>query len=177
MRFFTKTGDEGKTGLRFGCRVSKNSPAIEAIGCVDELNSLIGFARSKLPFGKPTELSSVLKRIQEGLLAIGADLASERKAESKLSDGEVEFLEATLDEVGSKLPLLNSFILPGGSEEASALQVCRAVCRRAERSVVALGREECKPIVVYLNRLSSLLFALALLANLEKGIKEEEWKT
>jgi cob(I)alamin adenosyltransferase len=181
MKIYTKTGDEGDTGLFGGGRVPKDHPRVEAYGEVDELNSAIGVARAAAPVALFDEL---LECIQRDLFAIGGQLASPdpekvRKALEKagLSEERVAVMERAIDEADRELPPLTAFVLPAGSAKAAALHLARTVCRRAERSVVGLSRDTTVPpvFVVYLNRLSDLLFTLARLANHREGVQETKW--
>jgi cob(I)alamin adenosyltransferase len=181
MRIYTKTGDEGDTGLFGGGRVPKDHPRVEAYGEVDELNSAIGVARAAAPVALFDEL---LESIQRDLFAIGGQLASPdpekvRKALEKagLSEERVAVMERAIDAADRELPPLTAFVLPAGSAKAAALHLARTVCRRAERSVVGLSRDTAVPplFVVYLNRLSDLLFTLARLANHREGVQETKW--
>ncbi len=181
MKIYTRTGDEGDTGLFGGGRVPKDHPRVEAYGEVDELNSAIGVARAAAPAGAFDEL---LEGIQRDLFAIGGQLASPdpekvRKALEKagLSEERVALLERTIDEADRELAPLTAFILPAGTAKAAALHLARTVCRRAERSVVRLSHDTDVPplFVVYLNRLSDLLFTLARLANHREGAQETKW--
>jgi cob(I)alamin adenosyltransferase len=169
-RIYTRGGDEGETSLGDGTRVPKNHPRVQASGEVDELNSLIGWAAALE--GSP----ELLQRIQNELFDLGADLATpERPGRERLrlSHEQVEQLERECDAANADLEPLKSFVLPGGTELASRLYLARAVCRRAERSVLRV--EEVNPLVaVYLNRLSDLLFILARAAN--AGAEETLWK-
>jgi cob(I)alamin adenosyltransferase len=164
-RIYTRGGDEGKTSLGDGSRVSKLDPRVTAIGDVDELNSHLG-------------LVDGLDRIQNELFDLGADLsvpfdpAGERL---RVTAEAVTRLEREIDEANASLPELKSFVLPGGSERAARLFLARAVCRRAERTVLAVA--DANPLVaVYLNRLSDLLFVLARAANAEDGVDEPLWQ-
>ena len=181
MKIYTKTGDEGDTGLFGGGRVPKDHPRVEAYGEVDELNSAIGVARAATPVALFDEL---LEGIQRDLFAIGGQLASPdpekvKKALEKagLSEERVAVMERAIDEADRELPPLTAFVLPAGSAKAAALHLARTVCRRAERSVVRLSRDATVPplFVVYLNRLSDLLFTLARLANHREGVQETKW--
>jgi cob(I)alamin adenosyltransferase len=181
MKIYTKTGDEGDTGLFGGGRVPKDHPRVAAYGEVDELNSAIGVARAAAPAAFFDEL---LEGIQRDLFAIGGQLASPdpekvRKALEKagLSEERVALLERTIDEADRELPPLTAFILPAGTAKAAALHLARTVCRRAERSVVRLSHDTDVPplFVVYFNRLSDLLFTLARLANHTEGAQETKW--
>jgi cob(I)alamin adenosyltransferase len=169
-RIYTRGGDAGETSLGDGSRVSKTDPRVAAVGDVDELNSLIGWARAAP--GAP----GVLARVQNELFDLGADLATPATAERerlRVSQASIERLEADCDEANQALEPLKSFVLPGGSEAASRLFVARAVCRRAERATLRV--ESVSPLVgTYLNRLSDLLFILARAANTGRG--ETLWR-
>jgi cob(I)alamin adenosyltransferase len=177
---YTRGGDKGETSLYGASRVPKDSPRVDAYGTIDELNSCIGVALASC---KHDEISSPLKRIQAELFTAGADLATELSTKGevrvpRIQKSETERLEKMVDELQEKLPRLTSFILPGGSQLSSALHLARAVCRRAERRVVALNRaERINPeMVPYFNRLSTYLFNLARYANVLEGVKDEVWK-
>jgi cob(I)alamin adenosyltransferase len=179
MKIYTKTGDTGETGLFGGDRVTKDAPRIEAYGAVDELNSLIGIIRALRPSKK---IDQVLRRIQSDLFVLGADLAT-RKANKRsliprISRSHIASVEKTIDSFQLSLRPLKAFILPGGTVAASHLHYARTVCRRAERSTVRLSRSEeiNENALVYLNRLSDLLFVLARYANRTGKKKETEWK-
>jgi cob(I)alamin adenosyltransferase len=169
-RIYTRGGDGGETSLGDGSRVPKTDPRVEAVGDVDELNSVVGWARAAS--GSP----EVLARIQNELFDVGADLATPvagERSRLRVSQELVDRLEADCDAANAELEPLRSFVLPGGSELAARLYVARAVCRRAERA--ALRVEAVGPLVaIYLNRLSDLLFILARLANAAEG--ETLWK-
>ena len=181
MKIYTKTGDAGATGLFGGGRVPKDDPRVEAYGDVDELNAVIGMARSieSLP-----RVDEVLVPIQRDLFAIGALLATPDRdkmalhlQKARIDASRIEELERAIDDGESELEPLRSFILPGGSAKAAALHVARTVCRRAERRVVRLQHDvELPPLaIIYLNRLSDLLFTLARVANLRAGAGEVTW--
>jgi cob(I)alamin adenosyltransferase len=181
MKIYTKTGDAGSTGLFGGGRVPKDDPRVEAYGDVDELNAFIGMARSVEVMPR---IDEVLVPIQRDLFAIGALLATpnrEKMAQhlekARIDDIRIAELERAIDEGEAELEPLTAFILPGGSPKASALHVARTVCRRAERKVVRLQHEvELPPLaVIYLNRLSDLLFTLARVANRRGGTGEVTW--
>ena len=181
MRIYTRTGDSGDTGLFGGGRVGKNHPRVEAYGDVDELNAAIGLARSIEPLPR---IDEVLIPIQRDLFAIGALLATpdrdkmrQHLEKARVDDDRIAQLEHAIDEGDRELEPLKSFIVPGGSPKAAALHVARTVCRRAERRVVALGESEEIPgvVVMYLNRLSDLLFTLARVANRRAGTGEVTW--
>ncbi len=180
MKLYTKTGDDGSTGLFGGQRVGKDSLRVEAYGTVDELNCAVGLATAGCE-GLPG-FSVILQGIQNRLFELGADLATPRNCEGtsgipRIGEAQATELEGWIDQTCSGLPEMKHFILPGGSEAAARLHVARTICRRAERLCVALGREaEIGPsVVVYLNRLSDLLFALARRANLAQGKADVPW--
>jgi cob(I)alamin adenosyltransferase len=179
MRIYTKTGDDGTTGLFGGARVAKTSLRVEAYGTVDELNSVIGLARAEAP-GR--ELDELLDAIQDDLLCLGAEIATVAGKESSLKSrrigGEaISRLEAAIDANEASLEPLQNFILPGGARSAAALHLARTVCRRAERRLLAAAEEGALngDLVVYLNRLSDLLFVLARRANQLAGVKDVVW--
>jgi cob(I)alamin adenosyltransferase len=176
-RIYTRTGDAGETSLGDGSRVSKLDSRIAAFGTVDELNSLIGSAL--VAIGE-AELRDVLERVQNELFDLGADLSVPLAVEGRLrvEQSAVDRLEADCDRLNAGLPPLRSFVLPGGTEAAARLHVARTVCRRAEREVLdASFRVDLNPLVlVYLNRLSDLLFILARAANATAGVPEPLWK-
>ena len=165
-RIYTRGGDRGETSLGDGSRVPKLDCRIAAFGTVDELNSLLGLA---LAADVTDELRGVLERVQNELFDVGADISVPFGVADRLrvTQSQIDGLEADCDRVNADLPELKSFVLPGGSEAAARLHVARAVCRRAERDVLeATGKVELNPLVpVYLNRLSDLLFILARAAN------------
>jgi cob(I)alamin adenosyltransferase len=172
-KVYTRTGDKGETSLVGGQRVSKASLRVDSYGEVDELNSVIGVARSRLQDG---EIDEALGLIQNDLFTLGADLASPAGVEVPRIDGSfVETLEELSDSFLEELEPLKEFILPGGVESGATLHLARTVARRAERRVVELaGVEEVNPLaVVYLNRLSDLLFILARVVNSRAGIPEK----
>ena len=174
-RIYTRGGDHGETSLGDGSRVPKLDCRIAAFGTVDELNSLLGLA---LAADVTDELRGVLERVQNELFDVGADISVPFGVADRLrvTQSQIDGLEADCDRVNADLPELKSFVLPGGSEAAARLHVARAVCRRAERDVVeATGKVELTPLVpVSLNRLSDLLFILARAAN--AGGDEPLWK-
>jgi len=181
MRIYTKTGDQGDTGLFGGGRVPKDHPRVAAYGDVDELNSALGLVRATAPVQLFDDL---LQSVQRDLFAIGGHLATPDPAKvaqalekAELADTRVGQLEQVIDAAEQELPALRAFVLPGGTAKAAALHLARTVCRRAERSVVALGHEHQVPAVflVYLNRLSDLLFTLARLANRREGSGDVTW--
>ncbi len=181
MKIYTKTGDAGDTGLFGGGRVGKDHPRVEAYGDVDELNAVIGMARSAEPLPR---IDEVLVPIQRDLFSVGAILATpklekmrEQLEKARIDEARITELEGAIDACERELEPLRSFIVPGGTHKAAALHVARTVCRRAERRVVHLQREvEIPEIVIrYLNRLSDLLFMLARVANKHSGRGEVTW--
>ncbi len=179
-RIYTRTGDRGETGLFGGGRVPKWSPRVVAYGELDELNAVLGWAVIKLG---DREISSRLVELQSDLFAIGAHLATPPGARTRahlpdLPRARPAEMEGMIDSAEEEVGPLSAFILPGGSEAGAALHLARTVCRRAERAVVELAREdEVDPdILIYLNRLSDLLFELARLANHRAGVAETPWQ-
>ena len=181
VKIYTKTGDKGDTGLFGGGRVPKDDPRVEAYGDVDELNAVIGMARAVELMPRVDE---VLVPVQRDLFAIGALLATpdrEKMAQhlqkARIDEHRIAELEQAIDDAESELEPLRAFILPGGTPKAAALHVARTVCRRAERNVVRLQHAVELPelAVIYLNRLSDLLFTLARLANKRAGAGEVTW--
>jgi cob(I)alamin adenosyltransferase len=181
MKIYTRTGDAGETGLFGGGRVAKDHARVEAYGDVDELNSAIGIVRAMQPVQFFDEL---LETIQRDLFALGGQLATpdpekvrEALAKAELSDARVQAFERLMDEAERELPELRAFVLPAGTPKAAALHLARTICRRAERSVVTLGRGARIPelFIIYLNRLSDLLFTLARLANHRDGAGDVTW--
>jgi cob(I)alamin adenosyltransferase len=180
-KIYTKTGDDGRTALFGGGRVSKDDLRVDAYGDVDELNAFIGAARSAEMMPR---IDEVLAPVQRDLFAIGALLATPHPEEHKkqlekarISDKRIAQLEQAIDDCESELEPLKAFIMPGGTPKAASLHVARTVCRRAERAVVRLGKSEEIPtiVIVYLNRLSDLLFMLARVANRRAGAGEVTW--
>ena len=182
MKIYTRTGDSGQTGLFGGNRVEKDHERIEAYGSVDELNAVIGVARTHARSDERlAELDRLLRRLQEDLFVLGADLATPtdgRVEVPRISSEDATRLEREIDRHQETLPPLSSFVLPGGPEPAASLQVARAVARRAERAVVAGMRSHPlrQETLVYLNRLSDLLFVLARWAVHQAGADEELWQ-
>jgi cob(I)alamin adenosyltransferase len=176
-KIYTRGGDAGETSLGDGSRVSKLDARIGAFGAVDELNSAIGLA---LAYECPDLTRTVLSRIQNELFDLGADLSVplEREDRLRITQGQVDALEADCDRFNADLPELTSFVLPGGSNLAARLHIARAVCRRAEReAIAAAGVYRLNAIALaYLNRLSDLLFILARFANAAEGREEPLWK-
>lgn len=182
MRIYTKTGDAGETSLMGGSRVAKDHVRVCAYGDVDETNAAIGLARVVAPADFSDAL---LSEIQRDLFTIGGALAT--PAPERLKEGQrtkvvmdharIEALEGAIDAVETELEPLKTFVLPGGTPKAAALHFARTVCRRAERAVVHLARQEpvAGEVLVYLNRLSDLLFVLARLANKRSGVPDVAW--
>jgi len=181
MKIYTRTGDAGETGLFGGGRVAKDDPRVEAYGDVDELNAVLGVARA---VDQMPRIDEVLVLVQRDLFAIGALLATpdrdrmaQQLAKARIDEDRIAELEQAIDDAEVELEPLRAFILPGGTPKAAALHVARTVCRRAERRVVALRHDVELPelAVIYLNRLSDLLFTLARLANRRAGAGEVTW--
>ncbi len=179
-KIYTKTGDEGMTGLGGGQRVPKDSTRVAAYGTVDELNSLLGVA---LAIGLCDRLTAVLPDIQNELFDLGSDLCwpSDDPRRARIPTVEarhVEALEALIDELNATVGPLANFLLPGGSPGAAQLHVARTVCRRAERETVRLDRDEeiGEHVLPYLNRLSDALFVMARYENHERGVAEPLWR-
>jgi cob(I)alamin adenosyltransferase len=181
VRIYTRTGDSGDTGLFGGGRVAKNHPRVEAYGDVDELNATLGLVRA---LEQMPRIDEVLVPIQRDLFAIGALLATpdrekmrQHLEKARVDEDRIRQLEHAIDDGDRELEPLKSFIVPGGSPKAAALHVARTVCRRAERRVVSLAESEEIPsvVVIYLNRLSDLLFTLARVANRRAGTGEVTW--
>jgi cob(I)alamin adenosyltransferase len=175
-RIYTRGGDAGETSLGDGSRVPKTDARIEAYGCVDELNSAIGFALATPDL--PAEFRPWLEQVQNDLFDLGADLSvpmGDDRERLRVTGAQVQLLEELCDRVNAGLEPLKSFVLPGGGEAAARLHLARTVCRRAERRAVALGESaEVNPAALaYLNRLSDLLFILARAAS---GGDEQLWK-
>ena len=179
QKIYTKTGDEGKTGLFGGGRVSKANRRVAAYGEVDELNAVIGWVITQ---SDDDALNERLTMLQSDLFSIGAHLATPDGARTHihlpaLPEARIAEMESWIDEFDAKLPELKAFILPGGTKAAATLHLARTVCRRAERAVVDLEAHEtvAAQILVYLNRLSDLLFVLARGQNARAGVEEPKW--
>jgi cob(I)alamin adenosyltransferase len=172
-KIYTKTGDDGTTGLGDGTRVAKDSARVAAYGTVDELNSVIGMVLAQ---EVPAPVRETLTQVQHDLFDLGGELCIPGMA--MIHDGDVERLEKTLDEFNADLPALKDFILPGGGSAAACCHLARTVCRRAERKVVSLSRlEAVRPEAIrYLNRLSDLLFVLARVLARASGHGEVLWQ-
>lgn len=182
MKIYTRTGDQGTTSLFGGGRVKKYHARIETYGTVDETNSHLGLARAQLEEQPGADrVEAVLERIQNELFVLGADLATPADARARtarIREEHVEQLEADIDAFEVDLPRLQHFVLPGGTPAGATLHVARTTCRRAERRAVeaADGEELGEYTVVYLNRLSDLLFVLARWVNRTAGVDEAEWR-
>jgi cob(I)alamin adenosyltransferase len=179
MKIYTKTGDGGDTSLFDNTRVSKADARVDAYGEVDEVNACLGTVRAA---GVDADIGAVLEAIQKDLFALGARLAdpsariASRVTKATIGEPDVHRLEETIDRLEGELPPLRRFILPGGGPAGAALHLARTVCRRAERRVIGLGRDEVEPVLVaYLNRLSDLLFVMARAVNHRAGVPEVEW--
>jgi cob(I)alamin adenosyltransferase len=182
MKIYTRTGDQGDTYLSGGQRVRKNCARIEACGTIDETNSAVGAARS---FLHDSELDAILTSVQKDLFILGGDLATHLPVAdgettyhvSHITADHVEALERLIDWAEAELPALHTFILPTGGQDAAMLHLARTICRRAERRIVSLNEHEQINMhaLIYLNRLSDLLFVLARLANQRARIAETPW--
>ncbi len=176
MRLYTRTGDEGETGLIGGGRVRKDHSRVAAYGSLDEVNATVGFARAACD---DDTWSDRLGEIQNALFVIGSIMASpdDKVALPVITDDEVSKLESWIDEACGTLPPQTHFILPGGSEFSARLHLSRTTCRRAEREAVTLASDiELDPVILaYLNRLADLLFAWARLANAQAGVADIPW--
>lgn len=184
MKLYTRTGDDGSTGLFGGGRVRKDHPRIEAYGCVDELNSVLGLVAAACDQGHAFErrLHGIVSQIQSRLFDIGADLATPEgnRQQGKIhrtGEADVAEAEAWIDEVDGANTPITAFVMPGGTELAARLHLARTVARRAERAVVALMASELvgEPLLRYVNRLSDLFFAMARRANKERGVADVPW--
>ena len=179
MKIYTKTGDSGETSLFDGTRVSKTDPRVVAYGDVDEVQAALGVARAA---GLPKDLDEMCVSLQRDLFALGARLAdpshkiAKRVEKIVIDDASITRLEGWIDRLDTEIPALRHFILSDGSPAGAALHLARTVCRRAERSVLSLGKDAVEPIViVYLNRLPDLLFTMARAANHRAGSPETPW--
>lgn len=172
-KIYTRTGDDGSTGLGDGSRTQKDSERVAAYGTTDELNSIVGMLLAQ---GVPSGVEAVLNEIQHHLFDLGGELCI--PGFQSIQESHVEWLERTLDHFNEPLPALEDFILPGGSQAAATCHLARTVCRRAERHVVTLARDEEVPpfSMKYLNRLSDLLFVLARVISRADGGSEVLWQ-
>lgn len=169
-KIYTKSGDNGETGLVTGERISKSSIRIDSIGSVDELNSFIGLSLSE---EMPKIIREILHVIQHNLFDIGSELAT--PGHNTIQEEKVKYLERSIDDLTSRLAILREFILPGGCKAAAQVHVARAMCRKAERICITLG--DVNPVTLrYLNRLSDLLFTIARYLNAAVGIDHVYWK-
>ncbi len=179
-KIYTRTGDQGETGLFLGPRVGKDMPRIEVIGTLDELNAVLGASRSG---GLPGEIDAVVARVQNELFVLGAEIAAPNPGLltiGRLQRQHVEALESEIDRFSEALPPLTDFILPGGTSSAAWLHLARTICRRAERRLVTLLREVPEEIslvlLAYLNRLADLLFVVARVVNRMADCPDVAWK-
>jgi cob(I)alamin adenosyltransferase len=179
VKIYTRTGDAGQTALFDGTRVSKADPRVDAYGEIDELNAALGLARAQ---GVDEEVADLVVTIQRELHAIAARLAdphhriAARVTKVAIDEAAVARLEQTIDHLESGLPPLTHFILSGGAPAAATVHLARTICRRAERRMVSLGEHQVEPeVLVYVNRLSDLLFVLARAINHRAGVPETEW--
>lgn len=185
MKLYTRSGDDGTTGLFGGGRVPKSDARVAAYGQVDELNAAIGLATAACDADRdvPRQLRAILIDIQSRLFDLGADLATPARAAQadkvrRIAAADVEQLEGWIDLIDGATPPLTSFILPGGCELACRLHLARTICRRAERGVVGLGVPDAasQDSMIFLNRLSDLLFAMARRANADAAVPEQPWQ-
>lgn len=178
MKIYTRTGDEGETGLWGGVRVPKDAARVHAYGTVDECNAAIGVVRAA---GVDPALDAFLARVQHDLFIVGSDLATPGEAEHvpRIGAEAVTALEEAIDDLEAGLEPLRQFILPGGTPAAAHLHLARTICRRAERWVVTLSHSETvnPQVGVYLNRLSDLLFVAARSANARAGVADVPWQS
>lgn len=186
-RIYTRSGDKGQTGLAGGQRISKDHLRIESYGTVDELNAFVGLARATAeelakPMERLTKFTAILKRVQHELFNLGSILATlpenVHPKQARITNADIEQLEREIDEANEELQPLRSFVLPGGSRLDAELHICRTICRRAERLLVSLAREESVPgeAVQYLNRLSDALFVWSRWVNHVLGANETLWE-
>lgn len=179
MRIYTRTGDDGSTGLFGGGRVGKDDPRVQAYGAVDELNAVLGVARAACD---QAALASLIGELQHECFVVGSDLATPASASAqvrRIGPADVSALELRIDDGEAELSPLTAFILPGGSPAAAHLHHARTVCRRAERWVVGLERQGVvsPDLLKWLNRLSDLLFVLARVANARAGVEDVKWQS
>ncbi len=179
MKIYTGRGDHGQTSLFSGERVDKDLPRVAAYGSLDELNSVLGMA---LSFSRNPKVREVLLSLQHQLFRAGADLATtsaQKRPVDRIQESDWRSLETLIDELQEEIPSLKDFILPGGSSGAACVHLARVVCRRAERQLVAVMKvdQDVNPeLLIYLNRLSDLLFVVARYENILEGGKEELWQ-
>ena len=180
MKIYTKTGDQGQTGLIGGIRVPKDHVRVAAYGDIDELNAAVGLAKAHT---RDARLSTLLGEIQRDLFALGAQLADPtakvgaKKAKAAITAARIRRLERAIDRRDAALPRLTHFILPGGAPLGASLHLARTICRRAERAIVTLARGESVDarVLAYVNRLADLLFVLARFENQRSGEPEDRW--
>jgi len=178
VKIYTKTGDDGTTSLFDGSRVLKNNHRVDTYGDIDETNALLGVAAAAL---QDSEIRDLLLSIQRDLFALGAQLANpkhkKQKSKADFDESKIVVLEKAIDKAESEIDPIKNFILHGGSPAAAYLDLARTVCRRAERKMVELNQSEPidSALIVYVNRLSDLLFMLARLVNKRLAIKDIEW--
>jgi cob(I)alamin adenosyltransferase len=175
MRIYTKFGDNGNTSLLGGITVPKNDPRLEAYGSVDELNAVLGIV---VAFSEKKDPVDSIKRVQNDLFIIGAELSSKGAKFKQIPPKRVSEIEGEIDKLEAELPPLHHFVVPGGSKTASLLHLARTVCRRAERAIVALSQKEnVNPdIIIYMNRVGDLLFVLGRYENYRKKVPEVTWR-
>ena len=178
MKIYTRTGDEGTTGLIGGTRVSKSDLRLNAYGTIDELNAVLGTARG---LDLPPRCDEILQKLQNQMFNLGAELATptvNQQSTALLDDSVINALESWIDELQEQLPPLTAFILPAGTPGAATLHLARCVCRRAEREIVALAQVSTVRglVLKYINRVSDLLFVLARTANAAAGVADVEWE-
>ncbi|WP_415906061.1 cob(I)yrinic acid a,c-diamide adenosyltransferase [Neptuniibacter sp. QD72_48] len=178
-KIYTRSGDQGQTGLANGERVSKTDLRIEVIGTVDELNCAIGIVIASLPSDE--SITNLLQTIQHQLFDLGGELAIADPSYVVITQTEIEYLEEQLDLLNSEIPPLKEFILPGGTVSASYTHLARSICRRAERRIIALLQDESAQVNpnsgIYLNRLSDLLFVASRIKVLRQGGEEILWRS
>jgi cob(I)alamin adenosyltransferase len=181
-RIYTKTGDQGETGLVGGQRVAKDAQRIEVYGTVDELNSFVGLVRISAKENKLDELEVIFERLQHELFNLGSVLATMPQDlhpnQPRITKETIDRLERDIDQYNASLPSLRSFVLPGGSRICAELHVCRTICRRAERALVTLSHNEEIPseALLYLNRLSDAMFVWSRWVNQALGVEEALWQ-
>ncbi len=178
MKIYTKTGDNGTTGIQNGTRVSKSESRIQAYGMIDEINSFLGIILSKLD---EKDLENLITKIQNDLFVVGSDLSNSdlKNTQNRVNDEMIKTLEENIDKLEKKLSPITNFILPGGHEIAALVHVSRSITRRAETFVVSLSEKEIinNNCIIYLNRLSDLLFVIARTINQRKNVKDVIWNS
>lgn len=179
MRLYTGAGDEGETGLLRGRRISKGTDHIDAIGEIDELNAMVGLTRAHPHVSTDEKLDDTLRKVQNLLFSIGAELAADEQDPAQITMNEIREIEGIIDEFTDGLPPIRHFILPSGDEGACRLHLTRAIARRAERALVRLSNERSisSTTLIYLNRLSDFLFVAARRINFSANCPEEAWKS